>query len=285
MNSGPLCRCSARARRFGMRHGVYAAEQSFRNITVSPPTNFLIKSPTIIAHDEHEFLFSGFSMFSHYKLAKLPTCKVIRFNIEYTILYVQEPAPENFTKLAEYHKMDHYYWQKFVDRIKGMFWVLSMCEVMKYLVNESGLLIPPEKLAEYHKMDHYYWQKFVDRIKGMFYVLSMCEVMKYLVNKSGLLIPPEKLDQYHKMDHYYWLKFVDRIKGMFYVLSMCEVMKYLVNESGLLIPPEKLAEYHKMDHYYWQKFVDRIKGMFYVLSMCVVMKCLVNKSGLLIPPE
>ncbi|KOB68996.1 Uncharacterized protein OBRU01_17871, partial [Operophtera brumata] len=120
MNSGPLCRCSARARRFGMRHGVYAAEQSFRK-----------------SHDEHEFLFSGFSMFSHYKLAKLPTCKVIRFNIEYTILYVQEPAPENFT----------------------------------YLVNESGLLIPPEKLAEYHKMDHYYWQKFVDRIKGMLIVV------------------------------------------------------------------------------------------------------------------
>lgn len=67
------------------------------SITVSPPTNFLIKAPTIIGHDEHEFLFSGFSMFSHYKLTKLPTCKVIRFNIEYTILYVEEPAPQNFT--------------------------------------------------------------------------------------------------------------------------------------------------------------------------------------------
>lgn len=64
---------------------------------MSPPTNFLIKAPTIIAHDEHEFLFSGFSLFSHYKLAKLPMCKVIRFNIEYTILYVEEPAPRNFT--------------------------------------------------------------------------------------------------------------------------------------------------------------------------------------------
>ena len=67
------------------------------SITVSPPTNFLIKAPTIIAHDEHEFLFSGFSMFSHYKLKKLPKCKVIRFNIEYTILYVEEPPPQNFT--------------------------------------------------------------------------------------------------------------------------------------------------------------------------------------------
>lgn len=41
-----------------------------------------------------------------------------------------------------------------------------MCEVLKYLVDESGLLIPPETLADVHAMDHYTWQKFVDRIKG-----------------------------------------------------------------------------------------------------------------------
>ncbi|GBP09116.1 Ribonuclease 3 [Eumeta japonica] len=29
MNGGPLCRCSARARRHGMRHGVYAGEETF----------------------------------------------------------------------------------------------------------------------------------------------------------------------------------------------------------------------------------------------------------------
>jgi ribonuclease-3 len=36
-------------------------------------------------------------MFSHFPLDKLPTCKVIRFNIEYTILYIDEKLPENFT--------------------------------------------------------------------------------------------------------------------------------------------------------------------------------------------
>jgi hypothetical protein len=55
------------------------------------------KTPTIIKHDEHEFIFEGFSMFSHFPLDKLPTCKVIRFNIEYTILYIDEKLPENFT--------------------------------------------------------------------------------------------------------------------------------------------------------------------------------------------
>ncbi|XP_072938509.1 ribonuclease 3 [Epargyreus clarus] len=207
MNGGPLCRCSARARRHGMRHGVYAGELPFPHcvptannlhrlyhyrITVSPPTNFLIKAPTIIAHDEHEFLFSGFSMFSHYKLAKLPKCKVIRFNIEYTILYVEEPAPSNFSireldlfeeylfyELLELVDLDlgkrtetscsqFHFMPRFVRYLpEGGCEVLSMCEILKYLVDESGLLIPPDTLDDVHRMDHYSWQKLVDKIKGM----------------------------------------------------------------------------------------------------------------------
>ncbi|XP_052742115.1 ribonuclease 3 [Bicyclus anynana] len=207
MNGGPLCRCSARARRSGIRHGVYAGEQKFPKcnplrsnidklyhyrITVSPPTNFLIKAPTIIGHDEHEFLFSGFSMFSHYKLSKLPKCKVIRFNIEYTILYVEEPAPLNFTvqeldlfeeflfiellelvdldlgKATEEHCSQFHFMPRFVRYLpEGGCEVLSMCEVLKYLIKESGYLIPPDMLEDFHDMDHYSWQKFVDKIKGM----------------------------------------------------------------------------------------------------------------------
>jgi len=55
------------------------------------------KTPTIIHHDSHEYIFEGFSMFSHFPLKELPTCKVIRFNIEYTILYIDETPSENFT--------------------------------------------------------------------------------------------------------------------------------------------------------------------------------------------
>lgn len=114
MNDGPLCRCSKKARKCGIRHGIYAGEQFLQTcnktsnnadklyhyrITISPPTNFLIKTPTIIQHDEHEFIFEGFSMLSHFPLIKLPTCKVIRFNIEYSILYIEEKVPDNFTVL------------------------------------------------------------------------------------------------------------------------------------------------------------------------------------------
>lgn len=112
MNDGPLCRCSVKSRKSGIRHGIYPGEKFLQRcdkdtnnanklyhyrITISPPTNFLIKTPTIIQHDEHEFIFEGFSMFSHFPLVRLPICKVIRFNIEYTILYIEEKIPDNFT--------------------------------------------------------------------------------------------------------------------------------------------------------------------------------------------
>lgn len=112
MNDGPLCRCSAKSRRIGIRHGIYPGEKVHAvcdkdsnnagklyhyRITISPPTNFLTKTPTIIKHDEHEFLFEGFSLLSHVRLTDLPVCKVIRFNIEYTIEYDEEKMPENFT--------------------------------------------------------------------------------------------------------------------------------------------------------------------------------------------
>lgn len=112
MNDGPLCRCSVKSRRTGIRHGIYPGENGFTKcsastnnagklhhyrITISPPTNFLTKTPTIIKYDQHEFIFEGFSLLSHQPIGELPTCKVIRFNIEYTIMYVEEAMPENFT--------------------------------------------------------------------------------------------------------------------------------------------------------------------------------------------
>ena len=57
MNDGPLCRCSAKARRAGIRHGIYVGEDHlplcdpFSNnadrlfhyrITMTPHTNFLV---------------------------------------------------------------------------------------------------------------------------------------------------------------------------------------------------------------------------------------------------
>lgn len=112
MNDGPLCRCSRKSRKSGIRHGIYPGETPIKmcdsnsnnadklyhyRITFSPPKNFLIKTPTIIQYDEHEFIFEGFSLFSHFPLTDIPLCKVIRFNIEYKVLLIEEKIPENFT--------------------------------------------------------------------------------------------------------------------------------------------------------------------------------------------
>lgn len=66
MNDGPLCRCSAKAQRSGIRHGIYPGEEGLvpcdpntNNadrlhhycIAVTPRTNFSMKCPTSIRHD------------------------------------------------------------------------------------------------------------------------------------------------------------------------------------------------------------------------------------------
>ncbi|XP_046830662.1 ribonuclease 3 isoform X1 [Vespa crabro] len=208
MNDGPLCRCSAKSRRSGIRHGIYAGEGAINKcnlnsnnadklyhyrITISPPTNFLTKTPTIIKHDEHEFIFEGFSMLSHFPLVKLPTCKVIRFNIEYTILYIDEKLPENFT-IQELDYFQTYLFREILELVDfdlqaaqdksgcGQFHfmprfvrdladngqeILSMNEVLNYLIKSSTLLIDPEDLPRLIEMPQYKWQNFADEVKGM----------------------------------------------------------------------------------------------------------------------
>ncbi|XP_013918736.1 PREDICTED: ribonuclease 3-like [Thamnophis sirtalis] len=92
MNDGPLCKCSAKARRTGIRHGIYPGEEPIKpcrpmsnnagrlfhyRITVSPPTNFLTDRPTVIEYDDHEYIFEGFSMFSHAPLTNVSTLSFI----------------------------------------------------------------------------------------------------------------------------------------------------------------------------------------------------------------
>ncbi|XP_057653390.1 ribonuclease 3 [Diorhabda carinulata] len=208
MNDGPLCRCSLKSRKSGIRHGIYPGESFsmpcdiYKNnadrlyhyrITISPPTNFLIKTPTIIHHDEHEFIFEGFSLLSHRPLKKLPNCKVIRFNIEYTILYIEEKIPENFT-VCELDLFTNYLFYEILELVDLDFKaagntegcslfhfmprfvrelpengkeILCMSEVLQYLLNSSSLLIEKEELSKMMEMSQYEWQNFADEIKGM----------------------------------------------------------------------------------------------------------------------
>ncbi|EFN85596.1 ribonuclease 3 [Harpegnathos saltator] len=234
MNDGPLCRCSAKSRRSGIRHGIYAGEGVINKcdlnsnnadklhhyrITISPPTNFLTKTPTIIKHDEHEFIFEGFSMLSHFPLVKLPTCKVIRFNIEYTILYIEEKLPENFT-IQELDYFQTYLFREILELVDfdlqaaqdksgcGQFHfmprfvrdltdngqeILSMNEVLNYLIKSSTLLINPDDLPRLVEMPQYKWQDFADEVKGMVVTYpgkKPCSVRVDQLDRSQVDQPP-----------------------------------------------------------------------------------------------
>ncbi|CAO1415592.1 unnamed protein product [Diamesa hyperborea] len=213
MNDGPLCRCSEKSRRSGIRHGIYPGESDTQNqkcsvnsnnadklyhyrITISPPTNFLTKTPTIIKYDEHEFLFEGFSMFTHEKInGDLPTCKVIRFNIEYTILYVEEMMPENFT----IRELDAFFNYLFIE----------LLELIDFSIRPS-LATDPDTCQCYH-----FYPRFVrDLPDNGKEVLAMSEVLRYLLDNSGPLVDQRTLKDMEKMGQYDWQDYVDSVKGM-----------------------------------------------------------------------
>ncbi|KAM8731074.1 ribonuclease 3 [Acanthopagrus schlegelii] len=211
MNDGPLCKCSAKARRTGIRHSIYPGEEPVKQcrlmnnnagklfhyrITVSPPTNFLTDRPTVIEYDDHEYLFEGFSLFSHTPLTNIPLCRVIRFNIDYTIHFIEEMTPENycvrglelFAAFLFQDILELYDWN-----LKGPEWdsetsgcpqfhfmprfvrflpdggkeVLSMHQVLLYLLHSSKPLVPEEEIADMLQWEELEWQKYAEECKGM----------------------------------------------------------------------------------------------------------------------
>ncbi|XP_067857978.1 ribonuclease 3 [Heptranchias perlo] len=211
MNDGPLCKCSAKAKRTGIRHSIYPGEETNEacrpmtnnagklfhyRITVSPPTNFLTDRPTVIEYDDHEYIFEGFSLFSHTPLNNIPLCKVIRFNIDYTIHFIEEMMPENFcvrglemfSSFLFNDVLELYDWNilgpvlengaassprfhflpRFVRSIPDSGKeVLSMHQVLLYLLRSSKPLVPEEEIANMLQWEELDWQKYAEECKGM----------------------------------------------------------------------------------------------------------------------
>nr|CAI5844256.1 unnamed protein product [Callosobruchus analis] len=208
MNDGPLCRCSLKSKKSGIRHGIYPGEKPIPRcdlnsnnidrlyhyrISISPPTNFLIKTPTIIEYDEHEFIFEGFSIFTHFPLEKLPPCKVIRFNIEYTILYIEEKYPENFTV----HELE-------------LFTEFLFREVLELVDLDFKATNDKDGCDRFHFMPRFV-RELPDNGKE---ILCMKEVLQYLLRSSVPLIKETELDNMVKMSQYEWQMYADEIKGM-----------------------------------------------------------------------
>lgn len=208
MNDGPVCKCSFKSQRSGIRHNIYIGEGPFvpclpnsnnanklyhYRITITPPTNFLLKCPTIIEHERNKYTFEGFSLLSHYPIPPLPTCKVIRFNTYYAILYIEEKMPDNFVieelqlfydflfkDLLELVDLDFHaannkdgcpqfhFLPRFVrespNRSKE---ILSMTNVLKYLLKSNKLLFEESSLPALKQMSIDEWQDIVDEYKGM----------------------------------------------------------------------------------------------------------------------
>lgn len=208
MNDGPMCKCSIKSQRTGIRHNIYVGEGPFEQcesnsnnadklfhyrITITPPTNFLLKCPTIIEHDNKKYIFEGFSLFSHYRIPILPTCKVIRFNTNYAILYIEEKIPDNFVikelqlfydflfkDILELVDLDlhgvgnkngcpqYHFMPRFVRNLKNNGKeVLSMNTVLEYLLKNNKLLFEEDSLCDLKNMSINEWQNIVDEFKGM----------------------------------------------------------------------------------------------------------------------
>ena len=140
LNDGPICRCSLRARKSGIRHIVYPGESEIRvskcqpdsnngdrlhhyRVVVSPHTNFLLKNPTVIDHDGHDYIFEGFSIFTHHPVGDIPDCRVIRFNIEYTLHLREEKLPDNFT-VRELELFKHFIYEEVLE-LMDLDWALK----------------------------------------------------------------------------------------------------------------------------------------------------------------
>ncbi|XP_018429616.1 PREDICTED: ribonuclease 3 [Nanorana parkeri] len=211
MNDGPLCKCSVKARSTGIRHSFYPGEESIKacrpmtnnagrlfhyRITVSPPTNFLTDRPTVVEYDDHEYIFEGFSMFAHAPLTNIPLCKVIRFNIDYTIHFIEEMMPEHFCvkglelfssylfrDVLELHDWNligptaednravcpqFHFMPRFVRFLPdGGKEVLSMHQVLLYLIRSNKALVPEEEIANMLQWEELEWQKYAEECKGM----------------------------------------------------------------------------------------------------------------------
>lgn len=208
MNDGPVCRCSLKAQKSGIRHGIYLGEEHLpkcdpntnnRNklyhylISINPLENFLIKTPTTINYNGHSYYFEGYSLFSHFPIpSSFPSCKIIRYNLGYTINFIEEEFPENFCvadidaffkyvfheilELADFNlkaKDDtdgcnrFHFMPRFVRMVENDGkQLLCMSEVLKYLLRNSNLLIDGNKLDYYHSMTNDQWNSFIANFKG-----------------------------------------------------------------------------------------------------------------------
>ena len=209
MNDGPVCRCSAKARKTGIRHGIYPGEQKLPKcdpntdnrdklhhyrIAIKPLTNFTTKFPTIITYDNQQYMFEGFSILSHKPVHKnYPPCKLIRFNIEYEMSLEEEKFPSNFT-IRDLELFYRYVFKEILE-LEDLNW--------NAFGDEAGC-------PRYHLYPRF--ARIVEDDGKEF--LSMHVILNYLLNQSKPLIDECKLDYFKNLTDEEWVEFAKQRKGM-----------------------------------------------------------------------
>ena len=211
MNDGPVCRCSLKAKRSGIRHGIYPGEEHMAaceelsnncgrlrhyRVVVSPLINYTSKFPTKITYDRHDYIFEGFSLLSHHPLLNFPPCKLIRFNIEYTITLREESFPVNFAT-RDLDMISDYIFKQVLELV-DINWraseddsgcprfhifprfgrlveedgkeLLSSAVILQYLLSSSKPVIPSDVASKVTTMSDMEWHEFARELKEMIVV-------------------------------------------------------------------------------------------------------------------
>ncbi|CAB4057265.1 rnc [Lepeophtheirus salmonis] len=180
LNDGPACRCSIKSRSVGIRHQFYKGEDELPKVeldshsnnvdklyhyrlSVSPSSNFMFKEPTSIRHDEHDYVFDGFS------------------------LLTTSPLPNNLPiYLVDWRMNERFYFMpRFVRRLQDNGKeILSMNAVLEYCLKSNVPLVDEIDLGTYCKLSKMEWQNTVaDQVRGM------------IVMKPGAKPPAVRVDQ------------------------------------------------------------------------------------------
>lgn len=211
MNDGPVCRCSMRARKSGIRHGIYPGEDIMTpcdplsnnadrlyhyRLEMTPLVNFSTKFPTKIPYDSHDYVFEGFSLLSHFKLTEYPPCRLIRFNIEYTITVAEEAFPNNFT-VADIDMISDYIFNE----------VLELIDI-NWRASED-----PNGCPRFHLFPRF--SRLIDEDGKE--LLAPAIILQYLLNSNKPLVGNDILNSLETFSDLEWDKYAVQVKGMIVV--------------------------------------------------------------------
>ncbi|XP_018494347.2 ribonuclease 3 [Galendromus occidentalis] len=247
MNDGPLCRCSIKSRRSGIRHNCFpgetapnpACDPNLNNadklfhyrIFISPKTNFVLKKfPTVIKHDKQEYIFEGFSLFSHYKLPEnLPSCRIIRYNIEYLIAYIPEECPDNFT-VGGLDLLTEYLFKE----------ILELVDVNWKLNDQDG------GCPQFHLMPRFV-RPLVEKGKEL---LSLNYVIHHLLRNSKPLVPAEAIPRLVRFSDNDYIDYVEtNVKAQIVVKPGMKPCAMRVDQLDRENSLEKATEFPEIIHF------------------------------------